>query len=228
MLIVGLTLAQRPRIDAALTQLDIDLDILEDEWVPEVRSTLRAQIRELIRAGRYDDTRAPSESLTRLLPFWVTSDNARRKTARPVARYTVSADAIDLRGLLSQPKPRRRLTWGGKGLFAAALAIVAIMMTASAVLGPGKTVHILKSAELAEISPHLSSAQRSQFGYGSAMAGKLGDDWHDLDEQQQYERALKIAAQLRTRGVREVVLSDAERRLQIQISGGKLRYPERP
>lgn len=229
MLVVGLTVAQRPRIDAELAALEIEPDVLEDHWVLEVRGTLRAQVRDLIRAGRYEESRATSEALTRLLPVWATSDGARRNAARPVVQPSISTDALDLRSALIAPERRKtRRTLGLRPLLAAAVTCIAIVMVGRVLVGPARTVHLLDREELNAISSHLTAAQRDQLGYGSAMFGKIDADWDSLDEQEQYKRALEMASRLRANGVQNVVISDGQKRLRIQIQGGQLLFPDEP
>ena len=127
--------------------------------------------------------------------------------------------------------PNKPPTWGGVGakqLLALVLALIAIAMVAGVVVGPMKMVYRLDAAELAAISPHLMSAQRDQLGFGSALFGKVDDAWYELDEFEKYELALEMTRRMRVEGIRNAVISDARRRLQIMISAGQLRSPQEP
>jgi len=230
LLVVGLVVGQVERIGSELALLGIDPEVLEDEWVPEVRNTLRAEVRDLIRRGHYEETRGPSQALTRLLPIWQASDAARRRAARPVAVHNVSTDGIDLRSLIdaAQNQHKVRRVWGAKTWLAVGLAVVALVMVGRVAIGPMTSIRLLDETELHQVSPHLDSGQRDQFGYGSAMVAKLDASWHGLDADQQYREASEIARKLRAEGVTEVVLIDAKQRLQVRISNGRVISPERP
>lgn len=230
LLLIGLVVEQFPRIESELAGLGIDPDELADEWVPEVRGALRTQLRELIRAGRYAETRAPSGALSRLLPIWAISENARARGAKRVAVYYVATDGIDLRALLAASRDDRRVKrlWGFRDVLAASLLMIAIVMVGRVVVGPETSLKLLDRNDLAAFSEHLETAQRTDYGYGDAMAGRFADSWHELDAREQYERAWQIANDLRADGVLNVLLLDSDRRLQLQLAGGRLIYPKRP
>jgi hypothetical protein len=229
MIVVGLTAAQRPHIDAELAALEIEPELLEDHWVPEVRAKLRAQIRDLILAGRYKESRTPSEALSRLLPVWAISDGARRRAARPAVQPSISTDLLDLRGIIDETeRSKSRRSLGGPALFATLLAITATVMVGRVMVGPMTSAHVLESEELAEISSHLTRAQRDQFGFGRSLFAKVDADWNTLDERQQFKRALEMTRKLRAAGVYNAVISDERKRMRIHIQGGLLHYPEDP
>lgn len=230
LLVVGLVLEQLERIGAELERLSIDPDELADEWVPEVRGALRTQTRELIRAGRYAATRPGCEALSRLLPIWATSDRARARGARRVAVYSVATDGIDLRALLEACNDDRRIVrpWGFRHILAASLLMIAIVSVGRVVIGPETNVKTLGPADLAAFSEYLESAQRTGNGYGDAMAGRMSASWETLDEREQWERAMRLALDLRKAGVQHVLLLDGSKRLRIKISGGRLSFPTKP
>ena len=226
LIVVGLIVAQRERIESELAVLGIDRRALEEEWVPEVRKALRAELRYLIHSGRYGETRGPSGTLSRLLPLWATSTASRKRAAAPVPIRTIAADAIDLRA--SIPERRRKRRRVARPWVIAPLLLLATLLVARVALGPLDMVRPLEEAEIQAISAHIDSAERGRFGYGPHLAGFLEASWYWMTPRQQYRAALQIAYRLREAGVSSAILYGKERQPVILMRHGNLIAPVAP
>ncbi len=226
LIVVGLIVAQKERIESELAVLGIDRRALEEEWVPEVRKALRAELRYLIHSGRYGDTRGPSGTLSRLLPLWATSTASRKRAAAPVPIRTIAADAIYLRA--SIPERRRKRGRVARPWLIAPLLLLAALLVARVALGPLDMARPLEEAEIQAISTHIGSAERGRFGYGPHLAGVLEASWYWMTPRQQYRAALQVAYRLREAGVSSAILYGRERQPVILMRHGNLIAPVAP
>ncbi len=226
LIVVGLIVAQKERIESELAVLGIDRRALEEEWVPEVRKALRAELRYLIHSGRYAETRGPSGTLSRLLPLWATSTASRKRAAAPVPIRTIAADAIDLRASITERRRKRRRV--ARPWLIAPLLLLAALLVGRVALGPLDMTRPLEEAEIQAISAHIGSAERGRFGYGPHLAGVLEASWYWMTPRQQYRAALQIAYRLREAGVSSAILYGRQRQPVILMQHGNLIAPVAP
>lgn len=78
----------------------------------------------------------------------------------------------------------------------------------------------IAGAELAALSPYLSSGTRSDEGVGRAFVGTLDAQWSLADAEQTLEADHLVEA-LREQGVHEIMIYDGDRRLRIQALGAQ-------
>jgi len=97
-------------------------------------------------------------------------------------------------------------------------AVVAIACWALLPLLCGGDLDRLSGSELERVSLYLSRGARNGEGRGPAV-GTIDDDGSELSPDARNAAATKLVEALRSRGVREIMVYDSDRRLRIQALG---------
>jgi hypothetical protein len=100
------------------------------------------------------------------------------------------------------------------------LAAVLLLVTQLWWSGSGGTVQPLSEDDLREVSTHLDSGYRSDFGSGPLFIGTVGNEWQYLSTSDQRRSADEIISRLGESGAREILIYDDQRRIALHSAVG--------
>jgi hypothetical protein len=84
---------------------------------------------------------------------------------------------------------------------------------------------VFSARDLLEISPLLESGYRTEDGKGPLFMGAFGGGWNDMDDSERKRLAGHVREKLARIGVREVMLYDERKALQVHYVGERNEYP---
>jgi hypothetical protein len=229
--LVGLLRRSAVVLDEELPAIGIASSQLSGAWTEELGEALQQQVNRRIAKDDYDGACA----LTDLKGKFLTAGMARVPRASPIQRPArppaprekdartrakeIAEEALESLSEEEATLPLRGLPWariaraGGVGL----IAVLALAMVNTIFWDKGR----VDRAELAAMSPFLSSGERSDLGTGDAFVGSLGDEWSQLDVDAQATAAETMVQALREQGIREIMVYDDDQRLRIQALGSQ-------
>ncbi|MGI9592954.1 MAG: hypothetical protein ACR2P8_16425 [Myxococcota bacterium] len=237
--LVGLLRRSAVVLDEEFPTIGIAPEQLSDAWTQELENVLQQEVNQRIASegcglsfvltdlrGNFLST-TPSGKRPRRIRGLATpaaptryQNRARapQESPRQQAKQLTS-EALDSLGRGGAKRDERGGAWRRlAGLGAAGILAVAALALVNHVLwSEGRVAR----TELEELSPHLAQGRRSADGIGTAFAGTLDDGWSELAPAAQAEAAQVLVAGLRERGVREIMIFDADRRLRIQALGNQ-------
>jgi hypothetical protein len=229
-IVLGLIVRHHEAVRRHLEELGVDWDRLATEWAPQAREALRAHISAEVSAGRYAESRTLALVLTRYLP------SASFSREEPSAERLPEARAAGIRGTGVRRSGRSRKPEAATTRFprewrsprVAALAVLVVVLgglVVNRVAPRGADVTALTPAELAGISPYLVSGVRN--ASGDSLIGTLDGDWIALGPRERPLHAGHIERALRAMNVKNAMLFDEKRRLQMHYGGGRIAHLRR-
>jgi len=248
-LVLGLMNAVFPAIEESLLELGISRKQLHEDWTQELDHALQGRISTLLAANSYETACGLSEFKTKHLYASISSlarekrdrdgVQPRQSRERPdqakaeMIEAATEAQASLKGGTGNWVGPMREIALGetqsGRrirgGVAAAAIVSVLLALAFNVVQSSEVEVADLRPRELSDISPYLQTAYRNGNGSGVLVIGRVDSDWHGLEGHERVAAAEKMRTRFLSEKVRDVMIYDENRRLQIQIAGGKLRKP---
>ncbi|MEE2703556.1 MAG: hypothetical protein VX614_06000 [Myxococcota bacterium] len=238
--LAGLLVRHMDEIEAPLARLGVSRGQLETAWLAHVGSEIQQAIAHALVNDAYARARELAETKSKFLyPLREGQSQAGQSVAR----------TSSLGGSLSEPRaeaaaaPLGRATGGRPGarwwrraavcagLLAAILALIGFQ--AYPPEGPGGpegggSAQELAPGALRALSPHLVSASRDGFGYGTRLFGPLSESWDAQPGERRAAAAISLGTRLQGFGVGEVLLFDARRQLRVHFRDGELLLPPVP
>jgi len=246
-LLVGLLSRTGETLSIDLQEIGVDPDLIAGPWTEELDQLVRLEVNEAIMGSQAGSAYASAQKLSALRDRWLYASvqSARREARenepprRPVApvgtdreERAVRAEARRLAGEavvgagatgLRPPALRdaRALPWRLVAPAAAALVLaVALGLHALGFVDLlGRDLDRWSRKELAAVSEHLVRGHRSGDGEGPAFVGIVGDSWLELTPATREATGRAIVAELRNRGIAQVMIYDESRQLRIQGLG---------
>jgi hypothetical protein len=205
---LGLSLRSRPRIDAALEALDIDVEILGNPWLREMAREMMATARKLLAEGHYVEA-------SRLLDL-----KTDHLDIQP-AHSELDSDG-PAPGAWREDASRQRRS--GPAAFRAAFMLlglgIGVLLAAPLFRPPELELRPYSGTEIAELSPLLLSGQRDTRNGRTRFVGVLKPSWRALDTKARNEMATSVGEVLLEQGVEGVVLVDGHHRIQARVESG--------
>ena len=241
-IVLGFVAEKHPEIGSELAALGINPAQVEDAWVREASDRVQSTTNDLVATNAYDAARRLSDLQSRVLFGPLLAAKRQEPRERPLAASPVgpaavagSLDQLAKTAEAARRSPAKRearehrfgLRPSRQRIFA--LATVLLLLGAGAAYRllekDPHGVRVLSSAQLAEISPLLVSAYRSENGRGRVFIGTLSDTWQQMQTPARRETAERVRDRLSTLGVSEVILFDGRRALQVHYVGGSNTFP---
>ena len=220
---LGLLARKLPDEADRVRALGIDPDQMQGDWIEEAGQRLRAATQECLGANRFDDARKLAEVRTHNLlrpgegreSVWALE----RDEPPPPTEKAKSAPRR------SKPVRRSKRATAAKEGRTRRDVVKAVVMVASLVgslalffvTRTTGTVDIFTPEELAAVSLYLESGYRNDHGVGPLFIGTLKEDWAQVPAQKRNEAALEAGEALRQMGVKDMMLFDKQRRLQVHL-----------
>ena len=207
--------------------IGISPERVSSEWLLELDAALRLAVNERIARNAYREASALSELRTTFLDPLMTGMQREPQRPEPPRFDPMQREAQDLatealkRETTRIEDEKKSRSWPPARIarFGAACASVGLLALALAQVFLGGDLDRLNGTELRRVSPYLTQGGRNAEGRGLAFVGTINDDWSQLPANQQEQAAMRLVKALRARGVRNVMIYDAERRLRIQALG---------
>jgi hypothetical protein len=205
---LGLCVRSRPRIDAALEALGIEVEILGNQWLREMAREMMATARKLLAEGHYVEA-------SRLLDL--KTDHLGLQPAGPDRGSELSAPGVPIE---VDSGPRRSGPTGFRIAFWLLGLGTGVLLAAALLEPPEAELRPYTSTELGELSPLLHSGQRDSRNGRTRFVGVLKPSWQDLDTRARNAMATSVGGLLLEHGVEGVVLVDDLDRIQARVESG--------
>ncbi len=235
--VLGLVAEKHAELAPQRAALGISNGFFEEQLL-ETSERVRRETNDLIASNGYEHARILSELQSRYLFNPLIKARQAQAPAKPrkSAAPAGSLDGGDLARIanrMAQPrghrparqKPKKQsgqmLRWT---LATVALGLCAAL--ANQVAPNSRTAGELTPEQLRILSPLLAQGYRNQAGKGPVFIGTLASQWDELERSQRKQGAETIHTRLGLVGVRELMLFDATKRLQVHYVGNKNKYPD--
>jgi hypothetical protein len=221
-IVLGLVLQQGDAPRAELEAIEVDLDGLRRVRLPETQDRMRDEIQRLVALGEYEEARARADTKTKLLPFWLQTE-LRGRQIGSTELYMFDSVEEDRTG----QGGRRSIGAVFWRTVALAACLVIALIAASAIKKEGDAVE-LSEDQLRAVSPYLEDGHRNRRGRGGVFIGTVHEGWYQIDPKRRHKEAIALMTRLAQDGVREAMLFDENRVLQVHVSRGRLQFPKAP
>jgi hypothetical protein len=221
--------------------IGISASQLFDEWVPELSAALQQKVNlgisgddyraacllselkgrflyaSMAELRRNHPTRIPTVRPNTAPPVKTAREPKTAETAEPIIQQALVAEQTAVNNAQRpawKDLPARRLAAIG-----IAIAVVLLVFgMGRALLWDGDLAHFNRD-QLDLVSPYLSHGARSENGNGPAFVGEIRNSWSALQASDRMLVATDLVETLRERGVRDVMIYDADGLLRIQALG---------
>jgi hypothetical protein len=229
---VGLIARAIPTRGDRLAELEIDPDEVEGAWKAEADGAIQRVVQRCVADERHVDARRFAEVRTKYLHGapdretgfrsarsggpTPTGSRARARSATPASRAQSGARQRDARG------HSRELAKAAVGALLLAVALAIYLLPDSE-----SNIVVFSAADLAAVSPWLETGYRNRDGIGPLFIGTLKEGWLDEPDRVRAASGREIGESLSHIGVKQVMLFDGLRRLQVHYRNDEARLPAR-
>jgi hypothetical protein len=249
-LLVGLLNAVYPAIEVHLEGLGITRQSLAEDWPKELDQDLQTRISALLASNEYEPACQLSEFKTKHLYASLSSlarEKRDRDGIRPVQEHPEESSAKSqmvafAKAAKAELTGFRKGDWVGPvsmivygkgttgGQIRSALAsLVAVGLFMAIGLNTIRTeeteVVVLPPRDLSNISHYLKSAYRNDQGRGTLVIGQVDREWSELSHEERLEVADDMRREFEVENIRDAMIYDDQRRLQIYLASGSIRKP---
>ena len=234
--VVGLLLKTAETLPTLLARVGLPGERLREKWVPELEGRAQETIAQKLRGCAHREARRLSQTRSKFL--YRAAGSEAPKGDAPARVDPPSPDPISAleggreRKFAPFAPRRRRLLRSGPSRLHRRVILLGLGLVAAAALGlyfsgraDPRSVRVLPSDAVAELSSFLESGYRDGLGNGPTFVGTVGREWQALSNELQRGEITRIASRLRWTGVREIMLFDPERRLRGRWVTGEILYP---
>jgi len=235
--VLGLVAEKHAELETQRVALGIGDGFFEEQLL-EVSERVRRETNDLIANNGYDHARTLSDLQSRYLfnPLVKARQSQapeKRKKSSSPATSVDSGDLARIADRMAQPRGRRpgtrkRVKQRGQMLrwTLATVALGLCAALANQVAPSPKSIGEMTPDQLRNVSSLLVQGYRNQSGKGPVFIGTLASHWEEMKRWQRKQGAEAIHKRLGLVGVRELMLFDERRKLQIHYVGDKNKYPD--
>ena len=243
-ILVGLLSRSLNVLSVELQEIGIDPDQVSGAWIDELDQLVKIEVNDSIMASSsgaaYEEARALSGLRNRFLFDRRKTVRSRERAAPDPSRAAQSefeerqtrkeARTLASEAVSDEPRPvalpeEKPVLWWRLAVPAAAIVALAIGvgLQAFGVIDVFDRGHEHWSrSDLAAVSEFLTHGKRNGDGVGSGFVGTIDERWLELSPAEQRAAAKGLVSGLAARGVSQVMIYDAERRLRIQSLGDRV------
>jgi len=227
---IGLIARAIPDKGDRLSELEIDPIEVEGAWKAEIGEAIQRVVRECVADERHADARRLAEVRTKYLAAPDSSSGFRRETApapTPAARARAGARTAAARpqARVRQDEAVTRARGRERGKAAVGVLLLAVALGIYLFPNSDSNVVVFSARELANVSPWLETGYRNRHGIGPLFIGTLKEDWVDEPDRVRASTGREIGEALSDIGVKQVMLFDQLRRLQVHYRNDEARLP---
>lgn len=249
-LLVGLMSGVFPAIETMLLELGISRKQVHEDWAQQLDQEIQERTSAFLADNEYESACRLTEFKTKHLYASLSTLARERRDRDGVRPRDTSGRKMDAAKADMQTAVREaqaKLTGSGAGSWVAPVgkfafgegtgrkirggvaAVVALCLLAAVgfnlINAETPDTTNLRPRELSDISRYLKTAYRNGNGSGALVIGRVDEDWHALSNELQVEAAEAMRIRLAEEKVRNAMIYDTDRRLQIHIASGKIRRP---
>jgi len=249
-LLVGLMSGVFPAIEAMLLELGITRKHVHEDWAQQLDQEIQERMSAYLADNEYKSACRLTEFKTKHLYASLSTLARERRDRdgiqpRETGGGEIDAAKADMHAAVREAQDRLTESgtraWvaplgkialgegtgkkirGGVAAVAALCLLVAVGLNLINAETPDTTN--LRPRELSDISRYLKTAYRNGNGSGALVIGRVDEEWHALSNELQVEAAEAMRIRLAEEKVRDAMVYDAKRRLQIHIASGRIRRP---
>jgi hypothetical protein len=248
--LVGLLSGVFPAIEEMLLELGITRQQVHEDWAQQLDQEIQERTSAFLADNEYKSACRLTEFKTKHLYASLSTlarERRDRDGVRPretsgdetdAAKADMQAAVRDAQSKLAKSGPRSWVAAGGNIVLGedvgqkirggvAAVAALCILTAVGLNLINAETPDTtnLRPRELSDISRYLKTAYRNGNGSGALVIGQVDEDWHALSNELKVEAAEAMKIRLAEEKVRDAMIYDSKRQIQIHVASGKVRRP---